>query len=133
MDTSRTNIHVVNLSTYEAPEIIESNRENWVEYGEDNSFYEWLINRYHKSPTNNAVINNMNRLIYGRGLSALNANRKPAEYAAMKALLTPETLRAVVASLKMLGDAYFQVIYNKNHTKIEKVHFVTANLVRPEK
>ncbi|QGG54071.1 hypothetical protein [Lysinibacillus pakistanensis] len=75
----------------------------------------------------------MARLIYGKGLSALNASRKTQEYAQLRSLFTPEVLRATCQGLKMLGDHYLQCIYNKNHTKIEKVHFITANLVRPEK
>lgn len=127
------NIEIINLAHYESPEVVEDTREDWVEYGEDNTYYDWLIDRFHKSPTNNAIINNMARLIYGKGLSALNASRKPQEYAQLRSLFTPEVLRATCQGLKMLGDHYLQCIYNKNHTKIEKVHFITANLVRPEK
>jgi hypothetical protein len=133
MSKEQVNLHVLELTSYEAPEVVENNREEWVEYGSDNMYYDWLIQRYHNSPTNNAVINNMNRLIYGRGLSALNARRKPNEYAAMMALFTPEFLRATISSLKMLGDTYVQVIHSKNRKKIEKVHYITADRVRPEK
>jgi len=127
------NIHVIQLAQYESPEVIEDTKSEWVEYGEDNCYYDWLIDRFHKSPTNNAVINNISRLIYGKGMTALNASRKPQQYAQMKALFSPEVLRATSQGLKMLGDHYLQCIYNKAHTKIEKVHFITANYVRPEK
>lgn len=126
-------INIIELSQYTAPEIVEDSREDWVEYGSDNMHYNWLIDRFHYSPTNNAVINNMGRLIYGRGISAINASRKTAEYTALKALFTPEVLRGVSQGLKLLGDVYIQCIYNKQHTRIEKVDFLTANYVRPEK
>lgn len=133
MSEELDSVFVVNLAEYESPTIQETRKGDWVEYGEDNNYYQWLIERYHTSPTNNAVINNMSRLIYGRGLSALNASRKPAQYAAIKALFSSDVLRATCQGTKMLGDHYFQCIYNKAHTKIEKVHFITANMVRPEK
>ena len=126
-------INIIELSQYTAPEIVEDSREDWVEYGSDNMHYNWLIDRFHYSPTNNAVINNMGRLIYGRGISAINASRKTAEYTALKSLFTPEVLRGVSQGLKLLGDVYIQCIYNKQHTRIEKVDFLTANYVRPEK
>lgn len=126
-------INIIELSQYTAPEIVEDSREDWVEYGSDNMHYNWLIDRFHYSPTNNAVINNMGRLIYGRGISAINASRKTAEYTALKALFTPDVLRGVSQGLKLLGDVYIQCIYNKQHTRIEKVDFLTANYVRPEK
>ena len=72
-------INIIELSQYTAPEIVEDSREDWVEYGSDNMHYNWLIDRFHYSPTNNAVINNMGRLIYARGISAINASRKTAE------------------------------------------------------
>lgn len=75
------NIHVLELSGYEAPVIKESKREDWVEYGTDNNYYQYLIDRYTNSTTNNAIINNITRLVYGRGLSATDASRKPNEYA----------------------------------------------------
>lgn len=126
-------INIVALSEYTAPVISESSREDWVEYGEDNLYYDWLIERSNNSPTNNAIINNMSRLIYGRGIGALNASKKPNEYAAMMGLFTPSVLRGIAQGLKLLGDVYIQCIYNKAHTKIEKVDFLTANYLRPEK
>ena len=40
------NIHILELSGYEAPVIKESKREEWVEYGEDNNYFKYLIDRY---------------------------------------------------------------------------------------
>ena len=82
------NVHILELSGYEAPVIKESKRDNWVEYGDDNNYYGYLIDRYTNSTTNNAIINNVIRLVYGRGLSATDASRKPNEYAHMMALLS---------------------------------------------
>jgi hypothetical protein len=42
------NIHVLKLSEYSRPEITESKREAWVEYGADNNYYQYLIDRYCK-------------------------------------------------------------------------------------
>ena len=127
------NLHIVNLASYNRPKISEDKNRDWVEYGEDNDYYSYLIDLYTNSTTNNAIINNMSRLIYGRGIGALNASKKPNEYAAMVGLFTPSVLRGIAQGLKLLGDVYIQCIYNKAHTKIEKVDFLTANYLRPEK
>jgi len=79
------NTHIIELSSYTSPVISEDNREDWVDYGVDNNYYQFLIDRFTNSATNNAVINNICKLIYGRGLSALDASRKPNEYAQMLA------------------------------------------------
>jgi len=126
-------IHVLTLAEYKSPVITESNRKDWVEYGEDNDYYKWLIDRFHKSPTNNAVINNMSRLIYGRGLSALDASRKPNDYAQLISLISPTDLRNVALELKMLGQGHFQVHYNDKHDKVVKAYHIPTALIRPEK
>ena len=35
-ENKQTNIHVLELSSYTAPTIIEDSKEDWVEYGADN-------------------------------------------------------------------------------------------------
>lgn len=126
-------IHVINLSQYTQPKIVESKRNEWVEYGENNKYYDFLIDCYQNSTTNNACINNISRLIYGNGLSAKDAGRKPNEYAQMKMLFGKNMLRSVIMDLKMLGNCAFQLIYTKDRKKIAKVEHIPMNLLRPEK
>jgi len=127
------NVHVVNLASYVKPNINESMQNMWIEYGDDNDYYGWLIARYKNSTTNNSIINNTSRLITGRGLYALDSHRRPQDYAQMKALFKPRDLKAVAKNLKMLGTGVFQCVFNKNHTKVRKVTAVKTKLVRPEK
>ena len=127
------NIQILELSQYKAPEAVESTRNEWVEYGDENNHYRWLIDRYRNSATNNAVINNIGRLIYGRGLHAIDAARKPSQYAAMKSLLSSEDLRKVCIELYMLGAGHFQVHYDDKHTKVIKIYHIETEYIRPEK
>jgi hypothetical protein len=127
------NLHILNLSAYNTPVITESKRDNWVEYGEDNNYYQFLIDSYTNSTTNNAIINNISRLLYGKGLSALDANKKPNEYAQLKALIKDDCLRKLFIDRKMLGQAAIQVHYNDKHDKILKAFHIPVNLLRAEK
>jgi len=127
------NIEIFNLATYEQPEAIETSRNEWVEYGKENDHYEWIIGRYKNSTTNNAIINNIARLIVGRGIHALDASRKPSEYAMLKSMVDNKALRNVGLNFKMLGTGYFQVHYNDKHTKIVKADYIPTRLMRPEK
>jgi hypothetical protein len=126
-----SNSFVLELSSYTQPSIVEDSRNAWVEYGEDNNYYSWLIDRYRNSPTNNAVINNMSKLIYGKGLNAKDANRKPNEYAQMKMLFGKTCLRSVILDLKLMGSGAFQCIKSKG--LISKVEHLPMNLLRPAK
>jgi hypothetical protein len=128
-----SNIHVLHLAEYQQPTIQESKRDNWVEFGEDNNYFGYLIERYTKSTTNSAIINNVARLIYGKGLSALDASRKPNEYAQMMTLFSTDCVRKMVFDRKLFGQFAIQVHYNDKHDKILKAYHIPVNLLRAEK
>ena len=71
------NISVVNLSAYTSPEIKENKKANYIEYGSDNNYFQYLIDRYLYSATNGSIITGVTNMIYGKGISALDANKKP--------------------------------------------------------
>ena len=127
------NVHVLNLSAYTTPIIQESKRDAWVDFGEDNNYYQFLLDRYTNSTTNNAIINNISRLVYGRGLSAVDASRKPNEYAQSMALFNKDCLRKIAIDRKMLGQFAMQIHYNDKHDKILKAFHMPVNLLRAEK
>ena len=85
-----SNVHVFNFESHKPPQSVESKRDNWVEFGDDNDYFQYLIDRYNNSTTNNSVVNSINKLIYGRGLDATDSNKKPNDYAQMKMLFRPE-------------------------------------------
>ena len=81
------NVHVVELSKYTAPKIIEHHSKDWVEYGEDNQYFQFIIDRYNGSTTNRTVIDSICNWIYGKGLGALDSNENVEGYALMMSLL----------------------------------------------
>ena len=128
-----SNIRIVNLATHTTPQVVEDNRKQWVAYGEDNNYFQYLIDRYNGSATNNAIINGMSELIYGKGLYATDAQRKPDQYAQMKSLFSRTCMRKVTFDLKAMGQAAFQVIYNKDKSKIVQVEHMPIETLRFEK
>lgn len=128
-----SNIHIVNLSSYTTPEIKEYNNRDWVSYGEDNDYFQFLIDRYNGSPTNNAIINGISELIYGKGLDATDSSRKPEQYAQMKSLFKKECLRKVTSDFKMMGQCALQVIYSNDHQMITEVYHMPIESLRAEK
>jgi hypothetical protein len=121
------------MNSYVRPEIKEVANKGWVEYGEDNNYFQYLIDRYNGSPTNNAIINGIIDMVFGKGLGATNASQKPDEYAMMMALFSKQTVSRVCADFKMMGNAAFQVIYNKDHSKIVKVEHIPVETLRAER
>ena len=128
-----SNIRFVNLSTYTTPEVKEYRDKDWVAYGESNDYFQYLIDRYNGSATNNAIINGISELIYGKGLDASDSVRKPDQYAQMKSLFSKDCMRKVSADLKMMGQCAFQIIYSKDHQQITEVYHMPVESLRAEK
>ena len=123
----------VNLSTYTSPEVKEVNGADWIEYGADNNYFQFLIDRYNGSPTNNAAINGISQAIYGKGLNATDSNRKPNEYAQMVSLFRKDVVRRVCYDLKLMGQCAIQVIYSKDRSKIVQLEHMPIETLRAEK
>ena len=123
----------VNLSTYTSPEVKEVNGADWIEYGADNNYFQFLIDRYNGSPTNNAAINGISQAIYGKGLNATDSNRKPNEYAQMVSLFRKDVVRRCCYDLKLMGQAAIQVIYSKDRSKIVQLEHMPIETLRAEK
>jgi len=127
------NIHFVQLEAYKAPKSVETKKDAWVGFGEDNNYYQELIDRYNNSTTNSAIINSISKLIYGKGLDATDSNRKPNEYAQMKMLFRKDVVKKSVIDLKLLGQFAIQIIYNKAKDAIVKLEHIPVQLLRAEK
>ena len=126
-------IHVINLSTYTKPEVYESKKNDWVEYGDDNNYFQYLIDRYNGSPTNNAAINGIAEMIYGRGLEAVGEKEDSLDYQDMKSLFNKDCMKKVCYDYKMMGQASLQIIYSKDHSEIVKVSHMPVETLRAEK
>ena len=131
--SDNNNTFVLNLAEYEAPKIIESKQKDWVTFGINNSYFQYIIDRYRNSTTNNAVINAITHLVYGRGLSALDASKKPNEYAQLMAMLSKNDVRQIATDFYMFGQCAIQVHYNDKHDSIVKGFHIAVNLLAPQK
>ena len=126
-------IKIVNLNSYSTPEIIEQQNKDWIAYGADNNYFQYLIDRHNGSPTNNAAINGISQLIFGQGLDATDSNKKPDEYARMRGLFNNDCVRKLAHDLKLLGQASIQIVYSKDRSQIVKAEHFPVETLRAEK
>jgi hypothetical protein len=126
-------LRIVNLSSYTSPEIVEKSNKKFVAYGSDNNFFGHLISNYENSPTNNAIINGISQMIYGKGLDALDSSKKPEQYAQMVALFNKDCVRKLCYDLKLMGQCSMQVIYSKDRKTIAQVEHIPVENLRAEK
>ena len=123
----------VQLSTYTSPVVSENSRKGWVEYGDDNDYFQYLIDRYNGSPTNNAVVSGIIDMIFGQGVDATDSGKNPEGYLQLRKLIKDEELKKVINDYYMLGNGAFQLIYNQNKSKIVEVYHMPVETLRAEK
>ena len=128
-----SNISIVNLSAYTSPTIQENKKNDFIEYGSDNNYFQYLIDRYNGSATNNAAINGISQMIFGKGLDALNSSKNPESYARMISLLKKDDVRKNCYDLKLTGQTAIQIVFSNNGTKVEKVTHFPIETLRAEK
>ena len=126
-------MNFVQLSSYTSPKISENARKGWVEYGDDNDYFQYLIDRYNGSPTNNAVTSGVIDMIFGQGVDATDSAKNPEGYLQLRKLISDKELKKVINDYYMLGNGAFQVIYNKDKSKIVEVYHMPVETLRAEK
>jgi hypothetical protein len=126
-------LEFIQLQSYTAPSIIEQKNKDWVQYGDDNNYYQYLIDLYHSSPTNNACIKGTVDQIFGKGLEVTRASRDLAGYIEFKKMFSNDCIRAIAMDLKMLGQASFQLIKSKDRKKYVQAKHFPQQTLRPAK
>mgnify|MGYP003110007815 CR=1 FL=1 len=126
-------INIVNLANYVSPDIRVEKNKDWVTFGDNNSYFAYLLDRYTGSPTNNAIINGISQMIYGKGLDATDSNKQPNEYAQAISLLKKECIRKLVYDLKLMGQCAIQIIYSKDRKKIARIEQMPIETLAMEK
>jgi len=122
-------IGVVNLATYTSPKVVEVRNQDWINYGEDNNYFGYLQDRINGSPTNNAIVNGISQMIYGKGIDASDKLLKPEDYAQAMLLFDYDTTERLCYDLKAMGQCAVQVVYSIDKTRIvECNHFPIETL-----
>ena len=125
------NFGIHNLSAYTTPEIIENVSGEFVEYGDDNQYFQFLIDRYAGSTTNNAILTGITRNIFGKGLNATDSSTNVEQYAQMLDILQPRCLKKFIGDRMILGMGALQI--TKKAGKVIKISHFPMETLRAEK
>ncbi len=126
-------IEITELSSYTTPvvEVKVNSQNDWVPYGSNNNYFNDLVSYYKGSTTSASIINSLTGLIYGDGLKASDAGRKPTEWAALNSMVNPEDLKKIIFDRKLLGMAAMKVIYKNG--KVQTIKHWPMDTLRAEK
>jgi len=122
---------VTNLAAYTAPEVVELKNKDYIQYGQSNNYFNYIIDVNNNSTTNRAICIGVSNMIYGKGLAAHDADKRPEQYAQMMSLFKKQDLRRFISDYKILGMAAFQLVYKDG--KVKEVHHFPMETLRAEK
>lgn len=130
---NKQNFSVVNFSREEVPIVTEDikTRHQWVPVGINghDDYFELLTEGYNTSTTNAACVDGVADLIYGKGVITDDETFQDT----LARLVPAEDLKKVSFDLKLYGNAAFQIMWNKEHTKVVKMFHVPVQTLRAEK
>lgn len=130
---SKHEFNVYGLPTHELPLFQEKPGREWVDYGYDNAYGDYLRDLYLGSSIQSAVVSGVSEMIYGEGLDATDRDEKPDQWLKTQKLLEnsdENILRQLCFDLKLYGQCYVQVIWNRVRTEIAELRFIPAHSVR---
>jgi len=119
MNKLENKIFAIQLANYVRPEIKENSSKDWVLNGDNNSFYQYIIDCYNGSTTNSAIIDSYSLMTYGLGLNT------------EQNFISKNDLRRVCKDFVMFGEATIEVRYVNN--KVQKLFHVAKQRVVPAK
>jgi hypothetical protein len=130
---SKHEFNVFGLPTHELPLFQEKTGRDWVDYGFDNLYGSYLRDLYLGSSIQAAVVNGVSEMIYGEGLEATDREEKPDQWLKTQKLFEnsdDDILRQLCFDLKLYGQCYVQVIWNRVRTEVAELRFLPAHTVR---
>ena len=133
------NLDLVKLSHYNIPHLIEDTKNDWVNFGQDNLYPNYLLDLFLGSAINGALVKSIGAMIYGEGLAATNADETTdtkESYLRLTELLhnsDDDVLKDLAMDLKLFGGCYVNVIWSRDRSKIAKMLHIPAQYIRSGK
>jgi len=133
------NLNLVKLSHYNIPHLVEKSNQDWVSFGEDNLYPNYLLELFLGSAINGALVKSIGAMIYGEGLAATNADESEAtkeSYLRLTELLhnsDDDVLKDLALDLKLFGGCYVNVIWSRDRSRIAKMKHIPAQYIRSGK
>ena len=68
------NLDLIKLSHYNIPHLVEDNKNDWISFGEDNLYPNYILDLFLGSAINGALVKSIGAMIYGEGIAATNVD-----------------------------------------------------------
>ena len=133
------NLDLIKLSHYNIPHLVEKSNQDWISFGEDNLYPQYILDLFLGSAINGALIKSIGAMIYGEGIAATNVDDNTdtkESYLRLTELLHnsgDDVLKDLAMDLKLFGGCYVNVIWSRDRSKIAKMIHIPAQYIRSGK
>ena len=143
---NKYDLSVVELAHYNIPHIVEKDDKEYIYFGADNLYPQYLIELFTGSGINSAIIKGVSAMIAGdqqgtcQGLDVVDKDELEGDakeqYLKFNKLLktgSRNTIKNLAFDLKLFGTCYINVIFNKAKTAIHEIKHIPAQYIRSGK
>jgi hypothetical protein len=143
---NKYNLSVVDLAHYNIPHIEERQSKNYIYFGLDNLYPQFLIELFTGSGINSAIIKGVSSMIAGdqqdtlQGLDVVDRENLEGEQKEQFLLLSKllkkgsrNTIKNLAFDLKLFGTCYINILWNKTKTAIAELKHIPAQYIRSGK
>jgi len=119
----QSKISVIKMNNYVRPKstALLQQSTTYITNGADNSFFQYVEDRYIGSPTSQAVIDGISNYVYGEGLVATGVD--------INTIISKTDARLIVKDLKMQGAYALQVVYSMDRKSVAKLYFIPVKQI----
>lgn len=129
---NQNSVVTLKFENHKTPEFKEVKGKEWVYFGEDNKYPDYLTELYLRSAKHNAIINAKVNYIYGGGLTINADNSSYTQKAVVNKFIEMFNpfIRQTICDFEIYNGYALEVIWNKAGTKIASLNFVPLSKIR---
>lgn len=125
------------LTTYTVPVFEKEKNKDYVKYGEDNNYPQYLVNLFNRSAKHNAILTAKQKYTYGRGLKIKEGLVTDQAIKAQAFLVRPNTFETLsdifnktVLDKRLYGGYALQIVWSKLSGKVAQVYHMDFAKIR---
>lgn len=128
------NIHIINLALDTPKAVVQEKRNSdWISFGENNDYYERLIELFKRSNLHRRITMGITDRIVGEGLQVAYPERSAVDWSSLNNLFPRSEQIKIAKDVALFSRYALKLTTNNAGTKIVKVEHFPVNTLRPEK
>lgn len=136
MKNNKSEFSVMGMPVHDVPQFEEVQGKNWISYGSDDCYGDYLESLYLGSSIHSAIVNGVGAMIYGKGLDAVerdDSDGNKEQWLRLQSLLNSsddDLLKKLALDLKLYGQCYVNTIWNKARTSVAQMKHLPVHTMR---